>query len=48
MTELRAGVANTELETAINEIAMQLDIFNIDEAQLLLTSLQQQLEKGGK
>jgi CheY-like chemotaxis protein len=45
MTQLRAGVVNTELETAMNNIAVQLDIFNIDEAQLLLTTLQAQLEK---
>jgi two-component system, sensor histidine kinase and response regulator len=46
ITDLRAGVVGTEFEKAMSEIAMQLDIFNIDEAQVLLTALKQQLEKG--
>jgi signal transduction histidine kinase/CheY-like chemotaxis protein/HPt (histidine-containing phosphotransfer) domain-containing protein len=45
MTQLCAGVVKTPLENAMNEIARQLDIFNIDDARNLLTTLQQQLKK---
>ena len=44
ITDLRSGVVGTEFEKIMSEIAIQLDIFNIDEAQALLSHLQIQLE----
>jgi hypothetical protein len=46
MTELRAGLIGSELETKVNEIAAQIDIFNIDQALKLLADLQQRLSAG--
>lgn len=43
---LRAGVAATELETEVNEIAVEIDTFNIDQALLRLSALQQRLLSG--
>ena len=43
LNELRAGVAETGLEAAINEIAADIDVFNIDRALSLLAALQQSL-----
>ena len=43
ITQLRAGVMGTEFEKIMNDIAVQIDVFNIDDAQLLLNHLQQQL-----
>ncbi len=40
---LRAGTVGTELETDMNEIAVELDVFNIDRALSLLTALQQRI-----
>lgn len=44
INDLRAGVAGTEFEKTVNEIAMQLDVFNIDEAQISLNHLQTSLK----
>jgi CheY-like chemotaxis protein len=46
MTELRAGLIGSELETKVNEIAAQIDRFNIDQALKLLADLQQRLSAG--
>lgn len=43
INELRAGVADSDLGAAVNEIAAQMDIFNIDQALTLLADLQQRL-----
>lgn len=43
MTELRAGVSGGEFEEDMNTIAVQLDVFNIDDTHSLLLDLQQRL-----
>ncbi|MCQ8182407.1 PAS domain S-box protein [Methylomonas sp. SURF-1] len=43
ITELRFGVSGSDLETAIDEIAAEIDVFNIDQALALLAALQQRL-----
>ncbi|WKJ89252.1 PAS domain S-box protein [Methylomonas montana] len=43
VTELCTGLAGGEFEIGMNEIAAQIDVFNIDRAVTLLTALQQRL-----
>ena len=40
---LRAGTLGTELESNMNEIAAEVDVFNIDHALNLLAALQQRI-----
>lgn len=43
LTELRIGTIGGEFEAQLAKIATQIDIFNIDQATILLTNLQQRL-----
>jgi CheY-like chemotaxis protein/HPt (histidine-containing phosphotransfer) domain-containing protein len=45
LDRLRAKVAGSEQEEAIGEIAAQVDVFGIDEAQALINSLRTRLER---
>lgn len=45
LAELRAGVADTELEQGIAALADQVDSFEIDEARVALKKLEQALAK---
>jgi hypothetical protein len=44
LDRLRAGVAGSEREEAVGEIAAQVDVFAIDEALVQVKALQSQLE----